>query len=512
MDHDEVIQAVSDAELDGRRPPRAARAHLRDCAECRDFQAAMSRRHDELKAIAPPLGLAAAAALVKGFFGGGGAGGLGAGAAGGGAAGKAGLVGGGNLAGASLASKTAAVVAATAIVGGAAGGAAKLFVDRGGDETKSTDVARPATAPSEATSEGSANGAAGREARRRRHSSSARASSTGSSSPPATVSSQGVVPVTAFDASARTTPTSESSRTGDGGPSRSIYAPRLGDGRHAVGTPRAPGDRREKDKRCDRGEGKRGGDRGRSKDRSAGRGRRPEDRGGEYCSGDEKGGRGPKDKKKDKKGGGEEGKGKDDKGEGGKDDKGRDEGSNDKGGKGQKDDKGKGEDHGGGRKTGRADAKGSGAEPATIKRRIAGHPERARRGAPAPSSSVDEPSGPEPSRDQGNDATVVGHSPEEPTAPEAGTREAEASQRSQWGWTTRSPGGGADSPTQALGDPLPLHVEREAPVPPPDLVVAPPVPVLTPPAPPPLPPPAPPAPAALPPVPPATPPESAGAS
>jgi len=130
MDHEQVRQAVSDA--DGGRPRgRAVRAHLRECHSCRDFQALIAARHEELRALAPPLPVAAAAALVKAFFtGGGGAGGGGAGGLGAGAAGKlGGLVGGGKLAGSSAGAKFVAVAATTLAVGGTIGGVAALVHD-----------------------------------------------------------------------------------------------------------------------------------------------------------------------------------------------------------------------------------------------------------------------------------------------------------------------------------------------------------------------------------------------
>jgi hypothetical protein len=130
MDHEQVRQAVSDA--DGGRPRgRAVRAHLRECHSCRDFQALIAARHEELRALAPPLPVAAAAALVKAFFtGGGGAGGGGAGGLGAGAADKlGGLVGGGKLAGTSAGAKFVAVAATTLAVGGTIGGVAALVHD-----------------------------------------------------------------------------------------------------------------------------------------------------------------------------------------------------------------------------------------------------------------------------------------------------------------------------------------------------------------------------------------------
>src|SRR5439155_17538039 len=65
---------------------RKLRAHLRACAGCREFRAAIDTRQRDLACVAPPLPLAAAAAMLHGLTGGGG---------GGGAGGLAGLAGGG---------------------------------------------------------------------------------------------------------------------------------------------------------------------------------------------------------------------------------------------------------------------------------------------------------------------------------------------------------------------------------------------------------------------------------
>lgn len=83
---------------------RRVRAHLRACAPCRDFRAAIEVRHADLAALAPPLPALAAAGLLHGILGGGG-----------GAAGAAGGVAGAGI-GASVALKaTASIVAATAL-------------------------------------------------------------------------------------------------------------------------------------------------------------------------------------------------------------------------------------------------------------------------------------------------------------------------------------------------------------------------------------------------------------
>jgi RNA polymerase sigma factor (sigma-70 family) len=89
---------------------RGIRAHLRGCEGCRDFQAGISQRREDLRALAPALPAAAAASLLGEVLGG------------------AQLGGGGSLAGAlggglgkglatSAAAKSLAAVAATAVIG-----------------------------------------------------------------------------------------------------------------------------------------------------------------------------------------------------------------------------------------------------------------------------------------------------------------------------------------------------------------------------------------------------------
>ncbi|HVF78805.1 MAG TPA: RNA polymerase sigma factor [Solirubrobacteraceae bacterium] len=114
MDCDLVRRTLSDG---GRRTLRGLkmRGHLRACAGCRDFEAAMAQRPAQLAALAPPLPLAAAASILHGLLGGGGGhsgGGLLAGLSMGGAKG---------IAGASLTAKIATVaVVGSTIAGGAA--------------------------------------------------------------------------------------------------------------------------------------------------------------------------------------------------------------------------------------------------------------------------------------------------------------------------------------------------------------------------------------------------------
>jgi RNA polymerase sigma factor (sigma-70 family) len=110
MGCEKVRHAIS--ACDGRRlRNRKLRAHLRVCAGCRDFRAALSGREAELAALAPPIPATAAAALLESVLNGGaesGGGGL-----------MALLVsGGGQAAGGSVAVKAALVVGATALTVG----------------------------------------------------------------------------------------------------------------------------------------------------------------------------------------------------------------------------------------------------------------------------------------------------------------------------------------------------------------------------------------------------------
>lgn len=117
MDCDLVRRILSDG---GRRTLRGLkmRGHLRACAGCRDFEAAMRQRPAQLVALAPPLPLAAAASILQGLLGGGGGhggGGLLAGLSMGGAKG---------IAGASVTAKIATV----AVVGGTIAGGSAVTV------------------------------------------------------------------------------------------------------------------------------------------------------------------------------------------------------------------------------------------------------------------------------------------------------------------------------------------------------------------------------------------------
>jgi RNA polymerase sigma factor (sigma-70 family) len=117
----EVMKEISNA--DGRvARRREIRAHLRSCADCRAFRDDISRRHEDLAALAP-LPLAASAALLQGVLGK-------AVASGGAAVGGSGLAGSvgagaGHAIGTSAIVKSAAAVAVVAVVGVSA-------ADRGG--------------------------------------------------------------------------------------------------------------------------------------------------------------------------------------------------------------------------------------------------------------------------------------------------------------------------------------------------------------------------------------------
>ena len=107
------------------------RGHLRTCAGCRDFEAALRHRPAHLAALAPPLPLAAAATILEGLLG-------------------AGHGGGGLLAGLGAGAKTsgafslgAAKVATVAVIaGGAAGGAVYVSPDGPAQRSGSPPVTR----------------------------------------------------------------------------------------------------------------------------------------------------------------------------------------------------------------------------------------------------------------------------------------------------------------------------------------------------------------------------------
>jgi len=74
MDCDLVRRTLSDGDRRMLRGKRL-RGHLRSCAGCHDFERALRDRPANLAALAPPLPLAAGAAMLSGILGGAGAGG-----------------------------------------------------------------------------------------------------------------------------------------------------------------------------------------------------------------------------------------------------------------------------------------------------------------------------------------------------------------------------------------------------------------------------------------------------
>ncbi|MGH2974049.1 MAG: sigma-70 family RNA polymerase sigma factor [Solirubrobacterales bacterium] len=143
MECETARRAVSEG--DGRSlRNRRLRAHLRDCESCSDFQAAISQRSADLKALCPPLPALVASSVLTAVLGGTGKGGLGA-AAGGVASGTGGVASG--ITGGMVA-KGASLAAAIAIGAGAAGmsGVVRIPVlDRNDSAVESSS--KPATTP-----------------------------------------------------------------------------------------------------------------------------------------------------------------------------------------------------------------------------------------------------------------------------------------------------------------------------------------------------------------------------
>ncbi len=126
MDCEVIRRTISDGDKRMLRGMRM-RGHLRSCAGCRDFEAALHRRPEQLGALIPPLPVAAAAAMLHSILGGAGAGG---GSGGGGL--LAGLVGSAKATTTlSLGSKAVAVVAVVAVGATLTGGAVYVAPERG---------------------------------------------------------------------------------------------------------------------------------------------------------------------------------------------------------------------------------------------------------------------------------------------------------------------------------------------------------------------------------------------
>jgi len=131
------------SERDGRvLRGRRLRAHLGECASCRDFETAIGRRRADLAALFPPLAPAAASGLLASLLGGAGQGGASAVPAG---VSGAAIGGGGGAALGGVGVKAASIVAVVALgagVAGISGGIKPPFANRG-----SQDTARAAPAP-----------------------------------------------------------------------------------------------------------------------------------------------------------------------------------------------------------------------------------------------------------------------------------------------------------------------------------------------------------------------------
>lgn len=140
----EVMRELSDA--DGRvTRRREIRAHLRSCADCRGFRDEISKRHEDLSALAP-LPIAASAGLLHSVLGGKAAGAVGSAAAGGSGIAASAGAGAGKAVATSVLVKSAATVAVAAIVGAS-------MADRGGL------IDLPLTGKSEHASQGAAGAA-----------------------------------------------------------------------------------------------------------------------------------------------------------------------------------------------------------------------------------------------------------------------------------------------------------------------------------------------------------------
>lgn len=137
MDCDRIRRTLSDGDRRRLRTMKV-RGHLRACAGCRDFEAALRHRPAHLAALAPPLPLAAAATILQGLLGGG--------AGHGGAGGLLVGLGAGAKSGGAFSFGAAKVATVAVIAGGAAGGAIYVSPDGPAQRSDSPPVRRESAA------------------------------------------------------------------------------------------------------------------------------------------------------------------------------------------------------------------------------------------------------------------------------------------------------------------------------------------------------------------------------
>ncbi len=136
------------------------RAHLRGCAGCAEFRAAIAQRERDLQALCPPLAMVASAGVLQSLLGGA----AGGASATGGSAGAVAAI--GAAVGSSGATKAAAVLAVGAIAAGTADYAGLIETPLGSDERSSASAeSAPASTKTGRPFEGDAGTAATRERR-----------------------------------------------------------------------------------------------------------------------------------------------------------------------------------------------------------------------------------------------------------------------------------------------------------------------------------------------------------
>ncbi len=141
MDCELIRRTLSDGDRRTLRTMKV-RGHLRACAGCRDFEAALRHRPAHLAALAPPLPLAAAATILQGLLGGG--------AGHGGGGGLLAALGAGAKTSSAFSLGAAKVATVAVIAGGAAGGA--VYVSPDGPAQRSDSP--PATRKSASADDG----------------------------------------------------------------------------------------------------------------------------------------------------------------------------------------------------------------------------------------------------------------------------------------------------------------------------------------------------------------------